>query len=43
MKQLKLWQEESSFYSMIVSDCVITWGEVNIILSAGMKENARAT
>ena len=41
--QLKLWQEESSFYSMIASDSVIAWGEVNIILSACMKENARAT
>ena len=27
---------------MIASDCVIAWGEVNIILSACMKENARA-
>ena len=30
-------------YSMTASDCVIAWGEVNIILSACMKENARAT
>ena len=28
---------------MTASDCVIAWGEVNIILSACMKENARAT
>ena len=27
---------------MIASDCVIAWGEVNIILRACMKENARA-
>ena len=27
---------------MIASDCVIAWGEVNIILSACMQENARA-
>ena len=27
---------------MIASDCVIAWGEVNIILSACMKENATA-
>ena len=27
---------------MIASDCVIAWGEANIILSACMKENARA-
>ena len=27
--------EESFFYSMIASDCVIAWGEVNIILSVG--------
>ena len=30
------------FYSMIASDCIMAWGEVNIILSACMIENARA-